>query len=153
MYLDLDLHFSDAVSHAFHSDSRASPTSTASSQVLTFSIHHASPGFFPVSALSTLPTPDTDEFDPFTISLPLRQGASSRTFAQIWKHVERAREVFRPEYVVVQCGVDGLAGDPCGVWNWSTGMEEGEMGWCIRQVLSWGCKVLLLGGGECPYRL
>ena len=145
MYLDLDLHFSDAVSHAFHSDSRAK--SNASSQVLTFSIHHAAPGFFPISPLASLP--DTHDFDPFTISLPLRQGASSKTFAHIWKYVERAREVFRPTYVVVQCGADGLAGDPCAIWNWSTGTELGEMGWCIKKIVdTWECKTLLLGGGE-----
>ena len=145
MYLDLDLHFSDAVSHAFHSDRRAKSNTT--SQVLTFSIHHAAPGFFPISLLSSFPDSSVNSSDPFTISLPLRLGASPRTFAHIWKHVERARKTFDPMYVVVQCGTDGLAGDPCVVWNWSCGYEEGEMGWCVSRVLQWGCKVLLLGGG------
>ncbi|KAJ7723396.1 hypothetical protein B0H16DRAFT_1666152 [Mycena metata] len=139
MYLDLDLHFSDGVSHAFHQ------TTTGSPHLLTFSIHHAAPGFFPASALASLPTADSD---PFTLSLPLQPGASNRTFARAWQSVERVHAAFNPDYVVVQCGVDGLAGDPCAVFNWSLGPEEGSLGWCVGRVVNeWRGKKLLLGGG------
>ncbi|KAJ6454679.1 hypothetical protein C8R45DRAFT_1111917 [Mycena sanguinolenta] len=139
MYLDLDLHFSDGVSHAFHQTSASSP------HLLTFSIHHAAPGFFPVSPLAAQPTASTD---PFTLSLPLRPGASNRTFARAWQCVERVRAAFDPDYVVVQCGVDGLAGDPCAIFNWSLGPDEGSLGWCIGRVVNeWGGKKVLLGGG------
>ncbi|KAJ7201647.1 hypothetical protein GGX14DRAFT_571296 [Mycena pura] len=139
MYLDLDLHFSDGVSHAFHH------TSATSQQLLTLSIHHAAPGFYPPSPLAALPTPDSD---PFTLSLPLCPGASSRTFARAWQCVERVHAVFDPDYVVVQCGVDGLAGDPCAIFNWSLGPEPGSLGWCIARVVNdWRGKKLLLGGG------
>ncbi|KAF7334219.1 Hist-deacetyl domain-containing protein [Mycena sanguinolenta] len=139
MYLDLDLHFSDGVSHAFHQ------TSTGSPHLLTFSIHHAAPGFFPVSPLAAQPTANTD---PFTLSLPLCPGASNRTFARAWQCVERVREAFDPDYVVLQCGVDGLAGDPCAIFNWSLGPNEGSLGWCVGKVVNeWRGKKLLLGGG------
>lgn len=62
--------------------------------------------------------------------------------------VEKVKDAFNPDYVVLQCGVDGLALDPCATWNWSVGIEPGDMGWCVRRVLNdWGCKALLLGGG------
>ncbi|KAI0056362.1 Arginase/deacetylase [Artomyces pyxidatus] len=141
MYLDLDLHFCDAVAAAFHA-----PASSSSSppQVLTLSLHHAARGFFPSSPLAMLSEPHTD---PFTLALPLLAGATNATFARVWTGViERVRGAFDPDYVVVQCGCDGLAGDPCGVWNWAVG-GEGGMGWCVTQVLGWGCKTLLLGGG------
>ncbi|KAH9939186.1 histone deacetylase 8 [Amylocystis lapponica] len=142
MYLDLDLHFSDAVSHAFSSTSRGTP------QVLTLSLHHAAPGFFPASPLSALPNPSDTAFDPFTLSLPLAAGAADATFARAWRSVERVRDAFRPDVVVLQCGVDGLAGDPCAVWNWSLGAGAGSLGWCVGRVCrGWACKVLLLGGG------
>ncbi|KAF8839677.1 arginase deacetylase [Paxillus ammoniavirescens] len=142
MYLDLDLHFSDAVSQAFHN-----PSSTAMSQVLTLSIHHAAPGFFPVSPLSALPNPDDASFDPFTLSMPLREGASSQTFARIWPIVEGIKDIFLPDFIIVQCGVDGLAGDPTATWNWSLG-GPGSLGWCIERVIhGWSGKKLLLGGG------
>ncbi|KAF9237538.1 hypothetical protein BU15DRAFT_48618 [Melanogaster broomeanus] len=142
MYLDLDLHFSDAVSQAFHN-----PSSAAASQVLTLSIHHTSPGFFPVSPLSVLPDPEDASFDPFTLSLPLQGGASSQTFARIWSIVEGVKDTFLPDFVIVQCGVDGLAGDPMATWNWSLG-GPGSLGWCIDRVVhGWSGKKLLLGGG------
>ncbi|KAI0764765.1 histone deacetylase complex protein [Fomes fomentarius] len=143
MYLDLDLHFSDGVSQAFFSSSSGS----ASPQVLTLSIHHTSPGFFPVSDLAALPDPANSAFDPFTLSLPLERGASNGTFRRIWSLVENVKEAFGPDYVVVQCGADGLAGDPYAIWNWSLGGEEGSLGWCIEQVCRWGRKTLFLGGG------
>ncbi|KAI0819455.1 histone deacetylase complex protein [Trametes gibbosa] len=142
MYLDLDLHFSDGVSHAFHSV----PLVSQSPQVLTLSIHHAAPGFFPVSELSGLPDPLNPSFDPFTLSLPLERGASNATFKRIWPIIERVRDTFRPNYVIVQCGVDGLAGDPQAIWNWALG-GQGSLGWYVDQICRWESKTLLLGGG------
>lgn len=155
MYLDLDLHFSDGVSHAFHQTSTNSPHLLVSCGIMylsyilmgtqTFSIHHAAPGFFPASSLAALPSPESD---PFTLSLPLKPGASNRTFARVWQCVERVRAAFDPDYVVVQCGVDGLAGDPCAIFNWSLGPDEGSLGWCVGRVVNeWRGKKVLLGGG------
>lgn len=173
MYLDLDLHFCDAVSQAFHStNSYGTPQVLVSISLIlrrlwqlqlylqTFSIHYAAPGFFPVSPLSELSSVSCTHFDPFSLSLPLRQGASNPTFARIWPIVERTRNIFEPDFVVLQCGVDGLAGDPCATWNWSLGSEEGSLGWCIGRVIKeWPGKKLLLGGGtkafpsHCPTRM
>lgn len=145
MYLDLDLHFSDAVSEAFHH----SAATALQPQVLTLSIHHAAPGFFPASPLGQLRDPEEEGFDPFTLAVPLERGATDATFRRVWASVERVKDAFRPECVVLQCGVDGLAGDPHGVWNWSVGDGEGSLGWCVERVCAqWGCKVLMLGGGE-----
>lgn len=146
MYLDLDLHFGDAVSQAF---SNPSLTASSGSSTLTLSIHHAEPGFFPATPLSALTAPDT--VDPYTLSIPLARGASNETFARVWKDaVEPVKNAFRPDILVVQCGADGLAGDPCATFNWSIAVEEeGSMGWCVNQALSWNCKTLLLGGGAC----
>ncbi|KAG6848930.1 hypothetical protein H0H93_012701 [Arthromyces matolae] len=138
MYIDLDLHFSDAVSQAFVSSS-----STRVPQILTLSIHHASPGFYPPSELSTLPDPDSLSFSPFTLSLPLRPGFSTTTVSRLWTIVKSIKATFSPDYVVLQCGVDSLAGDPCGVGNWDlTGL-----GAVVTDILGWGLPTMLLGGG------
>ncbi|KAI0367212.1 histone deacetylase complex protein [Pilatotrama ljubarskyi] len=142
MYLDLDLHFSDGVSKAFHSASSGSVVQ----QVLTFSIHHAAPGFFPASDLSALSDPSSPSFDPFTLSLPLERGASNATFLRIWRIVDGVKSAYRPDYIVVQCGADGLAGDPYATWNWALG-GEGGLGWYIQKICSWQCPTLFLGGG------
>ncbi|TFK66344.1 histone deacetylase complex protein [Pluteus cervinus] len=143
LYLDLDLHFSDAVSEAFQTSS-----SYSTPQILTLSIHHHSPGFFPSSPLASLPDMDNPEFDPFTLSIPLKRGASDATYARIWTTVEALRDAWEPDCIVVQCGVDGLAGDPCATFNWSLGSSEGSLSWCLKRVLTqWPGKKILLGGG------
>lgn len=118
------------------------------------SIHYAAPGFFPASHLSDLPSITSPTFDPFTLSLPLRQGASDATYAKIWPIVEKVKDTFKPDYIVVQCGLDGLSGDPCAINNWSLGGGHGSLGWCVNRILNeWEGKKLLLGGGMhfyCP---
>ncbi|KAG6816139.1 hypothetical protein H0H87_008374 [Tephrocybe sp. NHM501043] len=137
MYLDLDLHFSDAVSQAFVSSNSRTP------QILTLSIHHTSPGFFPPSTLSGLPDPSSSTFDPFTLSLPLEAGAGPGTYARIWPLVVNVKNAFDPDYIVLQCGVDALSGDPCGVGNWNL---DG-LGQVVTSVLNFDVPVMLLGGG------
>ena len=139
MYLDLDVHYGDGVAAAFRG-------AGVRGQVLTLSIHHAAPGFFPVSEHSALPDISSTTFDPFTLSLPLCAGASCATFARVWRTAVRILEAFAPDYMVLQCGVDGLAGDPVGAWNWALG-GEGGLAWWVHHVLDFPAKVLLLGGG------
>ena len=143
MYIDLDLHHGDGVAGAFANKLRSRRVFP---QVLTLSIHHAAPGFYPAGPLADITPEDTS--DPFTLSVPLEAGASAATFAQIWVAIEKIRASFAPEYVIVQCGVDGLAGDPCAKWNWCIDRQiEGSLGWCVERILQWNCGTLLLGGG------
>ncbi|CAE6469219.1 unnamed protein product [Rhizoctonia solani] len=170
-YLDLDLHHGDGVAEAFTSrsleeDERKDSTAqenVSSSNVLTLSIHHHSPGFYPHSSLGGLTKPTTT--DPFSLSIPLNRGTSSRTYARIWNIVERVLGAFfqwdveieydgSPTYLVIQCGVDGLSGDPYAVWNWDIDIEkEGSLGWCVRKLMQWvgargkNIKAIFLGGG------
>lgn len=59
------------------------------------------------------------------------------------------KDIFEPDYIVIQCGVDGLAGDPCAIFNLSLGAADGSLGWCIGRVINeWSGKKLLLGGGK-----
>ncbi|PPR08241.1 hypothetical protein CVT24_001283 [Panaeolus cyanescens] len=144
LYLDLDLHFSDGVSEA----SEPQCTHISSYQSQTLSIHHTSLGFFPPSKLANLPDVSASDFDPYTLSIPLKEGASSSTYAKIWPIVARVRDAFEPDYIIVQCGVDALAGDPCATSNWCLGDADGSLGWYIGKILKeWPGKKLLLGGG------
>jgi hypothetical protein len=143
MYIDLDLHHGDGVVGAFANKLRSRRIIP---QVLTLSIHHTAPGFYPAGPLTDLTPEDTS--DPFTLSIPLKAGTSAATFAQIWTAVEKIWASFTPDYVIVQCGVDGLAGDPCAKWNWCIDRQiEGSLGWCVERILQWNCGTLLLGGG------
>ncbi|KAJ8702039.1 hypothetical protein PTI98_000787 [Pleurotus ostreatus] len=66
----------------------------------------------------------------------------------VWKLVEKVRDTYNPDFVVVQCGLDALAGDPCATFNWSLGTRDGSLGWCINRIhKEWSGKKLYLGGG------
>lgn len=142
MYLDLDLHWGDGVQEAFHS----------SPNVLTLSIHHYAPGFFPCYA----PSSDPERFGPpgslksdtgagsRTLNIPLGIGTSDASLDRVMEStVQSLVDAWDPEMVVVQCGVDGLAADPMAVWNLSAAAYVKA----IQRVLSWKKPTLLLGGG------
>lgn len=147
LYLDLDLHYGDGVARAF-----ACPTHFSHPlrrkprppQVLTLSMHHVSPLFFPPGA------PGTSEGDtphPFNLSLGLAEHAGAATYARLWANVEKVYQAWGPDYVVLQLGVDGLPRDPIGqVGGWNTA-GEGGIAWIVEQVLAWRVPVAVLGGG------
>lgn len=147
MYLDLDLHYGDGVARAFACPTHFShPLSgrPRPPQVLTLSVHHVSPLFFPPGAPSTSAA---DTPHPFNLSLGLAEHAAPPTYARLWGNVERIRAAWEPDYVVLQLGVDGLAHDPIGqVGGWGTA-GAGGVAWAVRQVLRWGVPAAVLGGG------
>ncbi|KAF8268118.1 hypothetical protein EI94DRAFT_1578923, partial [Lactarius quietus] len=140
MYLELDVHYGERRRRGVLRcrRSRSGPDTTVS-------IHHAARGFFLPSEHSALPDPPSNLFGPFTLSFRCTLGASSATFMRVWKAIARIHIAFAPDYIVLQCGVAGLAGDPIGAWNWSLGGEGGFV-WFVRCVLHSSAKVLLLGG-------
>ena len=88
MYIDLDVHFGDAPAAAFKHPYRYSLPMTTSQKrqpkptVMTVSVHHQSPGFFPSNSeadltLATTPTP-------CTVAIPLRRGASINTYSHAY---------------------------------------------------------------------
>ncbi|SPO28932.1 related to histone deacetylase [Ustilago trichophora] len=142
LYLDLDLHWGDGVEEAFHT----------SPDVVTLSIHHYATGFFPCYATSNHPDrfgpPGSLRGDPGVgkncLNIPLSVGASDDTLERVMENtVQPLVDVWQPEMVVVQCGVDGLAGDPMAVWNLSASAYVKA----IQRVLGWKKPTLLLGGG------
>ncbi|GAA5969094.1 hypothetical protein JCM3765_003436 [Sporobolomyces pararoseus] len=135
LYIDLDLHHGDAVESAFLS----------SPYILTLSLHLHAPLFFPsTGSLSSCgPTNSKAAGRNHALNLALEPGLGGESLKRVWETVENVKESFGPDAVVVQCGVDGLYGDPCKEWNLS--LED--FGNCISSVLDWKLPTLLLGGG------
>ena len=132
LYLDLDLHHGDGVEAAF----------SGSSSVLTLSLHHAAPGFFPGSGQLSECGVARGRYA--TANLPLKSGLDDSMLRIILSRLLQAvMQYFCPEALIVQCGADGLATDPHKVFNLSL---QGYAA-CIRQVLQLELPTLLLGGG------
>jgi acetoin utilization deacetylase AcuC-like enzyme len=120
------------------------------SRVLTLSAHFHDPkgGFYPLSGdvLSSGPTPPSPAAS-HALNIPIRiPGALSYVCRRT---IIPLISAYQPSAVVIQCGVDGLAGDPIGGRLWGLGLKE--MGSCLETVIQDSIchdrKVLLLGGG------
>lgn len=54
-------------------------------------------------------------------------------------------KAFQPNAVVIQCGADGIHGDPLGA---TFNLTEVALGFCIKEILNWRLPSLFLGGGK-----
>jgi len=132
LYIDLDVHHGDAVEDAFSSTSK----------VMTLSLHKMEPGFFPGSG--SVSDIGFGKGKCHSVNVPLKHGIKDQDYCHIFDQVfDMTLLTFNPDVFVLQCGVDGLAGDPHGGFNLT---PEG-LSHCVTKVVSAGPPCLLLGGG------
>nr|XP_022288958.1 histone deacetylase 8-like [Crassostrea virginica] len=132
MYIDLDVHHGDGVEEAF----------SASSRVMTVSVHKHSPGFFPGSG--GLHSVGVGKGRGYSVNIPLLDGTRDEEFVPlVCRVLHKAHEKFSPLAVVCQCGADGLSGDPMDSFN----LTPKALGHCLQFVLQWKLPTLVLGGG------
>lgn len=147
MYIDMDLHYGDGVASAFASPTHYPYPLTGKPrppQVLTLSVHHASRLFFPPDAPGLTPH---DTPHPFSLSLPMAAFAHADKYVRAWANVQKIYDVWLPDYVVLQLGVDGLPGDNIGQYGaWSVS-GDGSTTWIVEKVKAWGLPTCVLGGG------
>ena len=99
-YVDIDAHHGDGVYYAFESDPD-----------LGFAdIHEDGRHLYPGTGHAGETGLGAAEGS--KLNLPLPPGAGDGQFLSAWSRVEAYLEAFRPEFIVFQCGADGLAGDP-----------------------------------------
>lgn len=129
-YLDFDLHHGDGVEKAM----------VYSKNVQTVSLHLYEIGFFPCSGSLK------DSRGNTTITLPVNHGLDDETLDQLTDNViHPCIETFKPEFIIIQCGSDGLIGDKFHEWQLTIkGLTEN-----IIKIVKWfpQCHVILLGGG------
>ncbi|GJN90907.1 hypothetical protein Rhopal_003921-T1 [Rhodotorula paludigena] len=136
LYLDLDLHHGDGVESAFFT----------TPYVLTLSVHLHAPLFYPSTGAldSSGPSNPKAQGAAHALNVALEPGCAEETLRRVFAScVERLKEAYDPDAVVLQLGVDGLAGDPCKEWN----LNLAALGYAVERVLQWNRRTLLLGGG------
>ena len=99
-YVDIDAHHGDGVFYAFEDDP----------DVCVADIHEDGQFLYPG-------TGRVDETGRgiaagTKLNLPLAPGAGDSEFHTAWEQVENFVEASRPEFILLQCGADSLAGDP-----------------------------------------
>eukprot|EP00741_Cyanophora_paradoxa_P016249 tig00000197_g15688.t1 len=133
LYIDIDIHHGDGVERAFQ----------CSDKVMTLSIHKRASGFYPGTGDVTDVGTGPGKY--FAVNVPLRDGCGDARYCDVFERVaEAARAAFRPSAVVLQCGADGLAGDPIGA---GFSLTPAAYVACVRRVVSWNLPTLVLGGG------
>ena len=81
----------------------------------------------------------------YALNIPLRSGLNGLNFLKIFKNVvNNVLSCYSPDSIVMQCGVDGLFGDPLdGKWN----LDIESFGEAVGFVLRYNIPTLLFGGG------
>ncbi len=99
-YVDIDAHHGDGVFYAFVADEA----------LYVADIHEDGRSLYP----GTGSREETGRGAAVgtKLNLPLPPGADDRAFAVAWAEVEAFLERFPSEFILFQCGADGLAGDP-----------------------------------------
>jgi acetoin utilization protein AcuC len=99
-YIDIDAHHGDGVFYEFEDD-----------PLLFFADihedgHYIYPGTGSSSEIGKGTAVNTK------LNIPLEPGASDEDFVEAFRKIERFVDNVKPELIILQCGADGLAGDP-----------------------------------------
>ncbi len=99
-YVDIDVHHGDGVFYEFEDDPG----------LIVADIHEDGAFLYPGTGFAD--ETGRGEARGTKLNLPLARGAGDAEFFRAWEAVERFLDRHAPELVILQCGADGLAGDP-----------------------------------------
>jgi len=99
-YVDIDVHHGDGVFYEFEHDP----------ELIVADIHEDGAVLYPGTGFAY--ESGKGAAQGAKLNLPLARGAGDAEFFDAWDEAERFLERRVPEFVILQCGADGLAGDP-----------------------------------------
>ena len=99
-YVDIDAHHGDGVFYAFEDDP----------EIFIGDIHED--GRFLYPGTGGVHETGSGTAEGTKLNIPLPPGASDDAFFDAWERVEAHIDAAEPEFVILQCGADCLAGDP-----------------------------------------
>jgi acetoin utilization protein AcuC len=99
-YVDIDVHHGDGVFYAFEADP----------DLIFADIHEDGRYLYPGTGHAH--ETGKGKAKGTKLNVPLPPGAGDREFLEVWPRVIAHLRRFEPKFVVLQCGADGLDGDP-----------------------------------------
>lgn len=99
-YVDIDVHHGDGVYYEFEHDP----------QLIIVDIHED--GRFLYPGTGARHEKGAGAAEGTKLNLPLAPGSGDAEFFHAWEQAERFLERFEPQFFIMQCGADSLAGDP-----------------------------------------
>ncbi|MBN2497569.1 MAG: acetoin utilization protein AcuC [Deltaproteobacteria bacterium] len=130
--IDLDVHHGDGVQAAFYSRS----------DVLTISMHESGKTLFPGTGFED--EVGSGPGEGFCANVPLPVGTYDGAYRLAFEEaVEPLARAYRPDMLVVELGMDGLAGDPLAHLN----LTNNVFAFILQRLLSFRIPILATGGG------
>ena len=99
-YIDIDAHHGDGVFYSFKEDA----------DLIFADIHQDGRTLYPGTGDSS--ETGSGEATGTKLNIPLPPGANDEQFSKAWSKVEDYLIENKPEFILLQCGADSLAGDP-----------------------------------------
>jgi len=99
-YVDIDAHHGDGVFYGFEEDP----------DLIFADIHEDGRHLYPGTGAAQ--ETGKGRARGTKLNIPLAAGADDRDFHRAWKRVEEYLAAAKPEFIIMQCGADSLAGDP-----------------------------------------
>jgi acetoin utilization protein AcuC len=99
-YVDIDAHHGDGVFYAYEADA----------DLIFADIHEDGESLYPGTGAAD--ETGTGDAAGSKLNIPLPAGSGDEAFAEVWPRVLAHLERFAPEFIILQCGTDSLAGDP-----------------------------------------
>jgi acetoin utilization protein AcuC len=136
LYVDIDVHHGDGVFYPYQADP----------EVFIFDVHEDGRFLYPGSGRSD--ETGKGEAVGTKLNIPLLPGEGDGRSGEILLELEEFAIRADPEFVIFQCGADGLAGDPLGGLTFSDSFHSNVAG-LLHKVAHKACKgrLIALGGG------
>jgi acetoin utilization protein AcuC len=136
LYVDIDVHHGDGVFYPYEFDSG----------VFIFDVHESGRFLYP----GTGSEGETGEgrAEGTKVNIPLMPGEGDERIKEILRRLEEFANRVRPEFIILQCGADCLAGDPLGGLAFSESFHS-SVATSLHEISHDVCKgrLVALGGG------
>jgi len=135
-YADIDAHHGDGVFYAFEGDP----------ELVIVDLHEDGRFLYPGSG--ALAETGSGPAEGTKLNIPMPPGADDPMFFEAWEQAERFIDQARPEFILLQCGADSLAGDPLTQMAYSSEAHyHAAAGLCALADTHCQGRLLALGGG------
>lgn len=136
LYFDIDAHHADGVYYGFQDDP----------DLRFVDVHEDGRYLYPGTGDAT--ETGLGPAQGCKLNIPLPPGADDEHFFKHWPEIEQFLEAEQPEFIILQCGADSVAGDPLTHMQFSSRVHRHVASY-LRSFAEARCqgRILALGGG------
>lgn len=136
LYVDIDAHHADGVFYGFIDDP----------DLLFIDVHEDGRYLYP--GTGSAEETGIGPAEGSKLNIPLPPGAGDDQFFEQWPRIETYLQQIQPEFIILQCGADSIAGDPLTHMQFSSRVHRHTATY-LRQYATDNCQghILALGGG------